>query len=601
MSARNKFVGIGGLKDGLVLVPSAPGQLFQVPISEAGLRQATMRFATFDPGQFAPSRKTKCTDFVTTSEGTQRVLALFPYLAAQSSNIIVKPHGAHYVDVLCQGAIFNVTPGDAPVVAVAIANRGEYTVLPSVVFSGGDEVNPAHAVARLQRKALTIESAGAFYVEGDILTLVGGTFETPVKVIVDAVDVGGAITGFHTLSVGNYTVVPAGEIVTTGGSGGGATFTAKWCLREIIVESGGLYANTPTAQLVGAATRRGELGAVTMGAAQPIIGGDTGSITEPFNPVTTVKDTLEFSIVAPNQTQTTPPPGGGGGRVITARVAVPSLPYPYIVDPESGPGHIRMDIPANVPGILFDGVSLNYGDKILLNDGTATAGLYTSGSRRTNVPFPHGAIPPSWIVFSRAAEMDESSEVNNDTQIAVAEGSNAGLWDCTNTGSVVMESTPITFSPAGSEGGGGNGDPGQVTLQLQDKITIEYHAIELTYEYVAKEFASGPRFLQDEYIIDENDEILIDIINDLRMKLDIDSVSAIEQKATVDSDGNVVGTVDGPPVAIDKATWRNAIKFVGTAAEFEQTPAGAYWHIKETCTIKIVPITAAGNVGEPGS
>ena len=46
-------------------------------------------------------------------------------------------------------------------------------------------------------------------------------------------------------------------------------------------------------------------------------------------------------------------------------------------------------------------------------------------------------------------------------------------------------------------------------------------------------------------------------------------------------------------VALDEATWRAAVKYVGTAAQFEQTPAGPYYHVKETATIKIAPIVPA--------
>jgi hypothetical protein len=80
------------------------------------------------------------------------------------------------------------------------------------------------------------------------------------------------------------------------------------------------------------------------------------------------------------------------------------------------------------------------------------------------------------------------------------------------------------------------------------------------------------------------------------MKLEIDSITAISQLQSTDASGNVTIT-DGPPVAIADTEWLNAIKYAGTAAQFEQVPAGQFWHVTEQTTIKIQAIVPVGTVG----
>jgi hypothetical protein len=107
----NTNVGIGGLDRGLCMIPSSATELFELNKHESGLKEATIRFACFDPGPLEPTRGTKCTDFLSGNAETRAVLALFPYMACQSSNIRVngEGNGIHGVDVKCR-AQFSITP-----------------------------------------------------------------------------------------------------------------------------------------------------------------------------------------------------------------------------------------------------------------------------------------------------------------------------------------------------------------------------------------------------------------------------------------------------------------------------------------------------------
>ena len=63
---------------GLCMIASGGGPgLFDISVSEAGLQEATIRFATFDPGRWRPARKTVCIDFVSGNAQTTAALLCF--------------------------------------------------------------------------------------------------------------------------------------------------------------------------------------------------------------------------------------------------------------------------------------------------------------------------------------------------------------------------------------------------------------------------------------------------------------------------------------------------------------------------------------------
>ena len=68
-----------------------------------------------------------------------------------------------------------------------------------------------------------IDSGGAGYDVGDILTVAGGTGDA-VELIVKAVDGAGAVTGVDVFSYGAYSDPPGNDVSVSGGAGAGATF-----------------------------------------------------------------------------------------------------------------------------------------------------------------------------------------------------------------------------------------------------------------------------------------------------------------------------------------------------------------------------------------
>src|SRR5262252_554855 len=568
MPQLNQSVGIDGTEAGLWLMPTSEGpDLFELDISDAGLIETTLRFATLNPG-FTPPRTLKCTDFVAANQLTTDTLAGLDYLAAQSQKIIwngLGP-GVHLIDVLCQGALMNTGLSSAPVLSVPIVTRGLlYTSPPSVSFSGGDQQTAATAVAKLQvSNAITGGggSGGTGYSVGDILTLSGGTFDTVAKFKVDSV-AGGVIQTFHIQDAGKYSVIPANPASLTGGTGTGAKFSINWFLGYIDVTNDGTYGGTPAASLTGGGfATPATLGTPQMGTQTQQSGND---FTTPFNPVTTVKDSVEFTIYANANTTSG----------IDARICTLTLPA-YTHGTYSGYDGIQENPDAmgnyyTLPQL--DGVTLSAGDHILLADATPFAGVYKIAQLGTNPGGTYGNVGTPWILI-RVVAMDQSSEVTSAVIVNVAEGTaNSGAWQCTVTGSFTINVDPITFSKLAT---GAQASP-------LYKVTVDYHAIELNFEYVARDFASEPRFIQDEYSLGDDGLITIDasMTPPRKMKLDVDSTTAVTQISTTDPTTGAVTVTDGAVVFLDDSVWRPAVKYVGTAAQFEQTPAGAMQHVKE--------------------
>ena len=72
-------------------------------------------------------------------------------------------------------------------------------------------------------------NTGAGYTVGDVLTVVGGTFTTPVSLRVDHVDAfGGIISTLTILNNGVYTVDPPNNVSVTGGTGNSAQLILSW-------------------------------------------------------------------------------------------------------------------------------------------------------------------------------------------------------------------------------------------------------------------------------------------------------------------------------------------------------------------------------------
>ena len=126
-----------------------------------------------------------------------------------------------------------------------------YTSVPSIGFSGGGGSGAA-ATAIIGLVAVSISAAGTGYAVGDVLNLTGGTSIVQSQVQVTTTGAGGSVTAVAIKTAGNYTVMPANPVATTGGFGTGCTLTAIWGLAGITLTNAGTgYTSTPTVSVTG--------------------------------------------------------------------------------------------------------------------------------------------------------------------------------------------------------------------------------------------------------------------------------------------------------------------------------------------------------------
>lgn len=85
----------------------------------------------------------------------------------------------------------------------------------------------ANAAQEALTAAVALGGGGSGYQVDDILHVVGGQFEAPVRLKVTT-EVGNVITGVAIDNEGAYSSVPGNPVSVTGGSGVGATFDLTW-------------------------------------------------------------------------------------------------------------------------------------------------------------------------------------------------------------------------------------------------------------------------------------------------------------------------------------------------------------------------------------
>jgi hypothetical protein len=140
---------------------------------------------------------------------------------------------------------FNPTPkanvGEA-VASYTFTNRGSYTTLPTVTVSVPSLPGGVTATGTLSMRAAsaTVAAAGADYVPGDVLTVVGGT-GTAATFEVATVDAGGEVLTVTLLNAGSYTALATNPVATTTDSvaGAGATLTVTYEVANFTITNPG--------------------------------------------------------------------------------------------------------------------------------------------------------------------------------------------------------------------------------------------------------------------------------------------------------------------------------------------------------------------------
>lgn len=151
-----------------------------------------------------------------------------------------------------------------------------------------------------------------------------------------------------------------------------------------------------------------------------------------------------------------------------------------------------------------------------------------------------------------------------------------------------FKSAAISYTPPGAS------EPVNIAASNYEiDAVVDYHAIDLSYEYVARDFSRRPRFLQSSYEWDQNGDIIE--VRDgptgstRKMQLLIDEVRITKQGSInlINPDFVLLDLLQNP---INH--WREKVVLVGSGAEFAQQPAGQFYHVKETTRIQLLPAIA---------
>lgn len=178
-----------------------------------------------------------------------------PLSGLQDTNIVLQlttDAGGTVVSatILNRGYIFSPPLSPIPI------NDSQLTQISGPPWPGsGSGLNLNLNLVQLQKiNQITLSSGGTGYTVGDILTIVGGTFNYQARVRVTQVDTFGTIlsSGWELIDPGEYLAFTPGVVTTTGGSGTGATFNLislnnlTNSIKLLSVSNSGQYTTTPT-------------------------------------------------------------------------------------------------------------------------------------------------------------------------------------------------------------------------------------------------------------------------------------------------------------------------------------------------------------------
>lgn len=141
-----------------------------------------------------------------------------------------------------------------PYKKVLTYNGGEFNCyLQDIDYTNGVPINPATFTVKMSSDEIEVSSGGNLYLPGDKLTVIGGTFDEPIRIEVLTVTAipgtggRGPINTIRIVTSGVYTVLPGSSSVSstatssTGGStfGNGATFNITYKINNIVVGNSG--------------------------------------------------------------------------------------------------------------------------------------------------------------------------------------------------------------------------------------------------------------------------------------------------------------------------------------------------------------------------
>lgn len=170
--------------------------------------------------------------------------------------IVFQTKGTGALDFSAGSTGINISNGNTLTAITRTAAGGSYTSAPAIAISAPQIAGgtTATATCTLGVISFSLTSGGTGYTLNDVLTLVGGTFNTSAQFTVTGVS-GGVITTISATNAGAYTTsVPTNPASTTGGTGSGATITvSSWGINSAfsITNAGSGYVEQPTVTFSG--------------------------------------------------------------------------------------------------------------------------------------------------------------------------------------------------------------------------------------------------------------------------------------------------------------------------------------------------------------
>ena len=363
------FVNITGAATGGNATISAQGSdtNLGLSLSSKGTRAILFYGRSFGGIQFATGSVNSAVNYFLASGA---ITGNSPVLLADGSDTnisqVFQSKGTGAIDLAAGSSGVNISNGGTVTALTQTASGGSYTSIPSVAISAPTTAGGTQATASVNMQLAntpTVTSGGTGYTNGDVLTIVGGTFSAVAQLTVTAVS-GGVITAATISAFGTYTVLPSSPVSVTGGTGSSATFTVTWGVRSLtITNAGSGYVEQPTVTFSG--------GGGSSAAAYATVGSNTL--------VKSIGNTIQFST-----------PAGIQAQISDSSSATPTA-YPNLNGSTFNLAYVTAVGSAGNAGL------------ILASKGTSAVDIYTNSTGSRAASFVHTASAVNYLQVTGAA------------------------------------------------------------------------------------------------------------------------------------------------------------------------------------------------------
>jgi hypothetical protein len=167
----------------------------------------------------------------------------------------IRSKGTGAIDLAAGTSGINISNGGTVTALTRTVAGSTYTSIPSVAITAPTTAGGVQATATVAVfvNAGTVASGGTGYTNGDVLTIVGGTFVSAAATLTVTAVTSGVITAVSVSLGATYTTTPSNPVSVTGGTGSGATFNLTYGILNTftITNAGSGYVEQPTVTFSG--------------------------------------------------------------------------------------------------------------------------------------------------------------------------------------------------------------------------------------------------------------------------------------------------------------------------------------------------------------